>query len=204
MRLKGRSQRYLAVLSVCCGVYFWGTWTLHSLLDDASARDVKDGTPKLPSKLLAPDEPGQVMRASAQKVRDGKAKKVKDGKPKQVKNGKAKPATVERPTPPPPDGNFSACLLIMDDNHFLIEWLVSSTSCVSYTLLAPILSVLISLFLNMSFASEFSLFHFTGLSLSYASSEASHRFCRSSKQNFSYAHFGSMEKTRNGYRSVGG
>jgi hypothetical protein len=200
------------VLSACFVVYFWRTWRLHSLLDDVSARDVKDGKPNLPSKFLAPDEPAQVVRGSAREVKqvkdenpkqlqDEKPKQVKDEKPKQVKEGKPKPAQVVRPTPPPPDGNFSACLLIMDDNHFLIEWLVSSAS---YTGPALIFSVLISLFLNMSFDSDFTLFHFTGLSLSYASSEASHRFCRSSKQNFSYAHFGSMEKARNGYRSVEG
>jgi hypothetical protein len=116
MRLKGRSQRYLAVLSACCVVYFWGTWKLHSHLDDVSAGEVKDGKPKLPSKLLAPNEPAQVERP-----------------PPPPAEGKLvapdKPARVVPPPSPPSDGTFSACLLVMDDNHFLIEWLVSSEFC---------------------------------------------------------------------------
>jgi hypothetical protein len=120
MWLKGRSQRYLAILSACCVVYFWLTWTLHSLLNDdvgawsdvaisgkgksgvvisgkGEGRSIKENI-KLPSKLLTPEK-------LAQKV---------------------------LPPAPSSDGNFSACLIVMDDNHLLTEWLVSSNSCVLY------------------------------------------------------------------------
>jgi hypothetical protein len=200
MRFKGKSQRYFAVLSACCVVYFWGTWTLHSLLDDVGAREQREvkgkgqwsdavisgknkvgvsgnfgrksikDKPKLSSSLLVPDEPAQIVLP-----------------------------------PAPSDGKFSACLIVMDDNHLLTEWLVSSASCVPAPI-SNILYLVVTVSQHVDRDSYFSVlsFHFIGLSLSYASSEASHRFGRSSKQNFSHTHFGSMEKTRDGYHSMEG
>jgi hypothetical protein len=136
MRPKRRPQRFIAALSACCVFYFWGAWTLHSLLDDAKSQGDRDD--KLLTSAwngLSPDGHEPVLPA------------------------------------PPSDGTFSACLLVMDDNHFLIEWLVSSVlPCVLYTV-SDIRCSLVS-HCRPSF-----VFRSAGLSLPHASSEASHCCC---------------------------
>lgn len=132
MRLKRRSQKYLAVLSACCVVYFWGTWTLHSLLDDAGTREqVKGKGQWSDAPAISGKDKGKVVISGKRKDRSIKRKSKRSSK-LLTPDGSAQ--TVLPPALPS-DGKFSACLIVMDDNHLLTEWLVSSASCVLDTYL---------------------------------------------------------------------
>jgi hypothetical protein len=134
MRLKGRSQRYLVVLSACCVVYFWGTWTLHSRLDDVGVREREfKGKGQYRNDAVISGKGKGVISGKG----EGQSRKA-ESKPPSKLLAPDEPVQIVLPPAPSSDGKFSACLIVMDDNHLLTEWLVSSASCIFCIVPAPI------------------------------------------------------------------
>jgi hypothetical protein len=123
------------VLSAGCVFYFWGAWTVHSLLDDARPLGDRDDTPLLPTTrnnaVSSPDEPSLVVNpnppAPSSNYTFSRGDRGDTLLPARNVSSPDEPVLVANSNPPTPVSNdtFSACLLVMDDNHFLIEWLVS-------------------------------------------------------------------------------
>eukprot|EP00934_Nitzschia_sp_Nitz4_P000737 Nitzschia sp. Nitz4//scaffold513_size4213//290//2075//NITZ4_009252-RA/size4213-augustus-gene-0.3-mRNA-1//1//CDS//3329553786//737//frame0 len=74
--------------------------------------------PKSPEGMDQPDQPEQQRSQQIQRIR---SEYQDDDDPNLLDQSDQAPI----PNPPLPDGNttFSACLLVMDDNHRLVEWL---------------------------------------------------------------------------------
>jgi hypothetical protein len=145
MRLQRRTpQRLTIFFLVGAIVYFWGAWTLHNLFT------LKQGDPSVrvspPIELAVPltSDPIVVPKATTAPV---------------IRNKSAK-------APPRPDGTFAACLLVMDDNHFLTEWLVSSSP---FAVLKALYALQTTLTLPYILCKPF-----TGVSLPHITSSASH------------------------------
>lgn len=174
MALGKSSQRLTALLLAGGAFYFWGAWTLHNLLGNESRTNLVN------RQQQQNNETSPLLSVQPQK--------------QPVLVPVAKDTLAPHPIAPTPDGAFSACLLVMDDNHYLIEWLVSSRQDD-----APpsFLGSLITLYKTLTPNT------YTGLSLSHATAPPFNCRCRSSQQDIAHINIGPMETARNGYCPVG-